>query len=172
MLTDLDKSNYSIVGERGLPENYPIPQNIDKLLFYIQRNLNMNTVVYALNTDLNGLINDVYPMKVFWIKYTDGGIRAELNQLQTKAFGYSSKKINNHTFEIIIDSYQELRFFIVSNQNESNYDIITKIQGKEAKLNNIYVFANEFGLFPKVEYIELYGHYLETNFPCFQKILI
>jgi len=110
-------------------------------------------------------------MKVFWIKYTDGGIRQELNYLQTKAFGYSSKKINNNTFEIQMDSYHELRFFIAKS-NFNTIDIVTKINEKDAKLNNIYVFANEFGIFPKVEYIELYGQSLENDFPSYQKLLI
>lgn len=171
MISNLDKSQFSINGEVGLPENYPVPKNIDNLLFYIQRNLNKNTVVYALNLDPNGCINEHFPMKVFWIKYTDGGVREELNYIQTKAFGYSSTKINNNTFEFKMDSYHDLRFFIAKDKNNS-HNIITKVNGADARLNNIYVYANEFGLFPKVEYIELYGHYTESSFPAYQKILI
>lgn len=172
MLTNLDKSHYQVNGERGLPESYPVPNGIDNLLFYIQRNLNMNTVIYALNRQLNGMIDEVYPMKVFWIKYTDGGVKTELNYIQTKAFGYTSKKINNSTFEIQMDSYHELRFFLAKNEAGTSCDIITKINGEDSKLKNIYVYANEFGLFPKVEYVELYGHQMNSDFPCYQKILI
>ena len=145
MLTNLDKSHCQINGERGLPENYPVPNGIDNLLFYIQRNLNMNTVIYALNRQLNGMIDEVYPMKVFWIKYTDGGVKAELNYIQTKAFGYTSKKINNSTFEIQMDSYHELRFFLATDESGTSCDIITKINGADSRLKNIYVYANEFG---------------------------
>jgi hypothetical protein len=171
MLKDFDKSQYSVFGERGLPEHYPIPSNIDNLLFYIQRNLNKNTIVYALNIDNDGIINEKYPMKVFWIKYTDGGIRQELNYLQHKAFGYSAHAINNHTYEFRMDSYHRLRFFIAKFE-DGTHKIITKINGVDAKLNNIYVFANEFGLFPKVEYIELYGQSPDNGFPCYEKISI
>lgn len=171
MLTEFDKSQYRIYGEIGLPESYPVPQNIDKLLFYIQRNLNMNTVVYSLNTDRYGIIDEHFPMKVFWIKYTDGGVRQELNSIQTKAFGYSSKKITSETYEFRMESYLQMRFFIAPVQ-DGRFGIVTKINGSDAVLNNIYVFANEFGLFPKVEYIELYGQNMTNGFPCYQKILI
>jgi len=171
MITNLDKSQFAINGERGLPENYPVPRDIDNLLFYIQRNLNTNTVVYALNTTPDGMINETYPMKVFWIKYTVGGIREELNFIQNKAFGYSASKINTHTFEFRMDSHKELRFFITK-PSDRPASIITKINKEDAVLNNIYVYANEFGLFPKVEYIELYGQSLASEMPLYQKILI
>jgi hypothetical protein len=170
MLTNLEKSQFTIAGERGLPENYPIPCDIDNLLFYIQRNLNKNTIVYALNTDALGMINPYFPMNVFWIKYTEGGNRVNLNFIQNKAFGYTSNHINSHTFEFYMDSYPSLRFFIIKSGSE--HKILTKIDDSDAIINNIYVYANEFGLFPKVEYIELYGEFLSSGFPCYKKILI
>lgn len=171
MLSEFDKPQFKIKGEKGLPENYPIPQGIPGLIFYIQRNLNKNTVIYTLNIDNNGFLNESYPMRVSWIKYTDGGIKTDLNFIQTKAFGYTSKKINNNAFEFVMDSYTRLRFFIGLNEN-NEYKIFTKINKKDAILSNIYVYANEFGLFPKVEYIELYGTDFETKWPTYQKILI
>lgn len=171
MLSELEKSKYIIDGERGLPENYPVPKDIKGLLFYIQRNLNKNTVIYTINQNSDGFLNTDFPMNVFWIKYTEGGIKSDLNYLQTKAFGYTSKQINNNTFEFKMDSHMALRFFIAKDSTD-NYNIITKINSKDAILSNIYVFANEFGIFPKVEYVELYGEYLEDNASCYQKILI
>ena len=170
MLTSLDKSQFKIFGERGLPESYPIPNQIDGLLFYIQRNLNMNTVVYVLNRK-NGLINDHHPMDVYWLKYTSGGTIQELNVIQNQlAFGYKANKINNHTFEISM-SYDKLRFFLVQNEL-TGYHIQTKINNKSALLSNIYVYADELGLFPDVKYIELYGIEMDSQLPCYQKILI
>jgi len=171
MFSELDKSKFNVNGERGLPEEYPVPKNIEGLLFYIQRNLNKNTIVYTINLNPDGFLNETYPMNVFWIKYTEGGIKTKLNFLQTKAFGYSAKKINNQTFEFIMDSHKEIKFFIVKNE-QNEYNIISKVNNIDAKMTNIYVYANEFGLFPKMEYIELFGEYLHNNFPCYEKIAI
>jgi len=171
MLPELGKPKFNIKGERGLPENYPVPRNINNLLFFIQRNLNKNTIVYTLNYNPDGFLNESFPMNVFWIKYTEGGIKTDLNCLQTKAFGYTSKKIDNHTFEFTMDSHKKLKFFIAKNE-QNEYKIISKVNNIDARLTNIYVFANEFGLFPKMEYIELYGEYLHNDLPCYEKIAI
>ena len=45
-------------GEYGLPEHYPTPPRSDNLLFYIQRNHNMNTVVYEINKHMDGRVNE------------------------------------------------------------------------------------------------------------------
>jgi len=171
MLTHLEKSQFIISGEKGLPEDYPTPKNINNLLFYIQRNLNKNTIVYSMNKTLDGQLHKTYPMKVFWIKYTYGGIEQELNYIQNKAFGYTSKWINDETFEFVMDSYNKLRFFVAKNPN-NQHKIITKINNEDCYLSNIYVYANELGLFPDVRYIELYGNNLKNGFPSYQRILI
>jgi len=171
MLINIDKSHYFIEGEKGLPEDYPMPKNVDNLLFYIQRNLNTNTICYSLNLNNLGLLNKTYPMKVFWIKYTKGGIEQELNFIQNKAFGYTSRWINDDLFEFKMDSYRKLKFFVAKNK-DGQFQIITKIKGQIAVLNNIYVFANELGLFPDVRYIELYGEGQENEYPTYERILI
>ncbi len=172
MLTSLDKSQFNVFGERGLPENYPTPKQIDGLLFYIQRNLNMNTVVYVLNINNDGHINLDHPMKVYWVKYTSQGEVQELNYIQNKlAFGYSAESINKETFEFFMVSYTKLKFYLVKEEN-LDHRIVTKINKKDAYLSNIYVYADELGLFPKVKYIELYGLDINSQFPCYQKILI
>jgi len=173
MLTNINKSKISIEGECGLPENYPIPSQIEGLLFYIQRNLNKNTVVYVLNINLDGTINEEYPMKVYWIKYTSGGQVQKLNHIQNKlVYGYTSKKISNHVFEITMVSYRKLRLFICLDPKSREYRISTKIGDKNGYLNNIYVYAEEFGLFPDVKYFELYGMESDSDFPSYERILI
>ena len=64
--------------EYGLPEHYPIPE-VPNLLFYIQRNINNNTVVYTLNKDKNGCVNQELPLRVYWLIYKEGGVVRELN---------------------------------------------------------------------------------------------
>ena len=173
MLSGLDKSQFALIGEHGLPENYPIPSKVDGLLFFIQRNLNMNTVVYVLNKNLDGTVNEHYPMNVYWIKYTNGGQVQELNYIQNKlAFGYESNMISNNVFEITMVSQKKLRFFLCLDADSETYRIVTKINDKNAYLNNIYVYAEEFGLFPDVKYIELYGLEAESLFPSYQRLLI
>ena len=171
MITDLDKNKYPIYGERGLPTNYPIPKVSDNLLFYIQRNLNFNTVVYEINKNTSGQINQDYPMDVYWIKYSEHGQVQQLNFIQNNlAFGYKSKLINSETYSFKMVSADMFQFYITN--IDGQHSVITKINDQDAILSNIYVFADEVGLFPDVRYIEFYGNYLNNQFPAYQKVIL
>ncbi len=156
MYTDLTKSQFVIKGESGLPDDYPVPKDVDNLLFFIQRNLNKNTLVYTLNKNPDGLINQDYPINVNWINYSSDGSQGVLNNIQKKAFGYKSRKINNTTYECCMTSYKKLKFF-VSQEENGHSATYCNINGSISELKNIYVYADEFGIFPQVKYIELFG---------------
>ena len=171
MITDLKKNALPIVGERGLPEYYPTPEYSDNLLFYIQRNLNLNTVAYEVNYLSDGSINRDYPLHVYWIKYSEHGQIQELNYIQNKlAYGYRSKIINHETFEFRMVSQKNLVFYLAKINGQ--FRVVTKINKKDSILNNIFVFADDVGLFPDVRYIEFYGSEIRSGFPSYQKLSI
>lgn len=164
------KKDVGLFGEFGLPESYPVPK-IDGLLFYIQRNLNQNTIVYVINENKEGLLDQNSPMDVYWINYTDGGVAKSLNLIQNKlAFGYESYPINNVSCRFQMVSYDQ-DFFIGKNE-EGNYKVYTSLDGHMTILNNIYIYAEDFGVFPQVKYIEFYGKDLESSLPRYNKVLL
>jgi len=170
MLTSLSKAKYHINGVRGLPEHYPVPPQNEHTLFYIQRNLNHNTVVYEMNTLRDGLISDETPMKVYWIKYTQGGKHLGLNVIQNKlAYGYESEKIAKGLYSFRMVSYKKIKFYIAEDK-EGKYRVITSINGEQSYLSNIYVYAEELGLFPDVKYFEMYGENIKSGLPNYEKI--
>lgn len=154
---------------QGLPKDYPIPVK-DGLLFYIQRNQNINTVVYEINLNQMGDWNLDEPMKVYWIKYNELQEEAELNYIQNKlAYGYRSRVISPELVEFEFVSYNK-KFFI-RKQSNGTYQVTTRLMGKLSVLSNMYVYAEEFGVFPEVKFVELYGTCVETHCPCFEKII-
>lgn len=170
MITDLTKAGYNYFGERGLPEHYPVPDMGDDGLFYIQTNQNENTVIYAINRREAQLINEEEPLHVYWVRYTEGGKRVELNTIQKQlAYGYRSKKICNHTYEISVVSYGDRKIFIDAKSKFGAVALIT-VNGRMAYLTNIYVYAQQMGLFPDVKYLELYGFDIKTERPVYEKI--
>lgn len=172
MKSKVVQNTYVSPGQNGLPANYPIPEKTDDLLFYIQRNQNKNTVVYNLNRNCDGCINQEFPMEAYWINYSDGGMRKNLNYFQNKlAYGYQSKLINSNTFEFHFMSYEKLRFFI-GKQEDGNFKALLSIDGQMSILNNVYVYAEEFGVFPQVKFIELFGISTDKGTPAYQRILI
>ena len=173
MKPDKLKKIEHLPGEMGLPRHYPVPEDSDDLLFYIQRNQNENTVIYELNRTASGQMNLDLPMVASWIQYSWGGVKKELNLIQSKlAYGYSSKEISHDLIEFEFVSYDKLKFFIAKHSKTGQYIVTTKFNGIMARLKNIYVYAHEMGVFPDVKYIELYGEDLSSNLPVYHKITI
>jgi len=172
MIFDTQKRQNPDPRAKGLPEFYPVPPITENHLFYIQRNHNFNTIVYELNRHSDGRIKADVPMHPFWIQYTDGGEYSELNYYQNKmAYGYTSKQVNPYCFEFNFVSYEALKLFI-SKDNEEKYSVFCNIQNEMSILNNIYVYAEEFGVFPNVKFIELYGQHIESKLGVYQRINI
>lgn len=168
-----NKSNECVTrGLKGLPEWYPTPSEPD-LLFYIQRNQNINTVIYKLNRNHHGDIDLSNPIRVFWRQFLHGGYDQPLNYIQKElAYGYKFKVINDDTIAFNIVSYKDFKLYITKRENESSYMVRCKINGELAILSNVYVYVDEIGAFPIVEYIELYGIEEKSGLPCYEKIFI
>ena len=172
MKYELRKKKYVDPGSRGRPKWYPVPPKDEDLLFYIQRNQNQDAIVYRLNRNLDGLVNEFLPMDAYWIKFSEGGIRRELNDLQNRlAFGYDSEKISNDLYKFHFVAYKNISFYI-HNLGRRGYKAVYQRGEKTIILNNIYVYAVEFGVFPDVKYIEFFGEDLATGNPDYQKLTI
>ncbi len=155
-------------GEVGLPADYPKPM-IENLMFYIQRNDNTNTVLYTLNINENGLLDSNNPLKVFWKRYFDQGELKDLNMIQRKlAYGYNALKRRKDYYEFSLAAYADKKMFL--RKYGQSYKVITKVNGMWAKLDNIYVFTESLGVFPKVKFAEIYGSDLRYGLPVYEKL--
>src|SRR5437763_9064848 len=65
---------------RMRPE-YPVP-NEPYMLYYIERSVNSNTVVYAAHTDSRGRIDPDTPVDAYWRWYNVDGHRKPLNLIE------------------------------------------------------------------------------------------
>ena len=52
---------------------YPKPEGVDNLLFYVQRTINANTIVYTLNEDKDGNLNEIVGVEKIrqYVYYTE-----------------------------------------------------------------------------------------------------
>ncbi|TAG32074.1 MAG: DUF4833 domain-containing protein [Sphingobacteriia bacterium] len=147
-------------------DTFPIPSNIPNQLFYLQRTTNTNTIIYALNTNSKGVLDDSNPIKIFWIRYSEGGMRKELNLIQrTFAYGTMSEKNNDGSFSIRLVAYKKHELVLRKLPTESGYRIFTLINKKYAILNRVFIRIDAGGsLFkPNIVYIELKGTELATG---------
>src|SRR4051812_37026376 len=92
-------------------ENFPVPPQSLKTLFYIQRTPNKNTILYDLNIDEKGQLDSEEPVYPYWIRYSEEGQKEDLSYIQRNyAYGLKSKRISKDEFELRFVSYKRLPF--------------------------------------------------------------
>ena len=156
---------------QSLPIDYPTPSDNGNLLFYIQRNHNKNTVLYDINYLADGSINSHDPMHVFWLRYDDSGEAKELNYMQDAlVYGYHAESINHESYSFRFVASKEKQFYIAK-MPSGRYRTLTKINGEMSILSNIYVYAEDFGVFPIIKSVEFFGKTMDGLNTVYEKVL-
>jgi hypothetical protein len=150
---------------------FPVPPPSKDLLFYIQRNKNANTIVYEARRDADGRLAAKDPVRVTWIRNTEGGTREPLN-LMERAIAYGVS--HQHTKE----GMATLRFvasdrylFIVQIRPGGQAEAWITLQGRMAKLHHIYVQAVEGAWRPKIAYVDIHGTDVITGKPLMEHVI-
>lgn len=147
------------------PATLPVPKNIKDMKFYLQRDPNTNTVVYALNRTPQGTLNEEEPIQGYWIRYAEKGERQELSYIQRKfAYGLKTKKLGEDNYEVRFVSYAKKLLYLRKNPQDNQFWVYTTINQKECILDRIFVRI-EGGTFwvPNVLYVELIGRDTATG---------
>lgn len=145
-------------------DNFPSPKGIVNQLFYLQRDPDTNTLVYKLNI-VNGELNDLEPVSVFWIRYAEGGKIKELSSMQKRlAYGIKSRKIEKDKHELSFVSYPDLKLLLMKSSKRNSYQVYTMIEKQQIVLNRIFVRTNKNSIgWPNVVYIELNGETVDEG---------
>lgn len=137
---------------------FPTPPDNPNTLFYVQRDPNINTIMYDLNVDKNGKLDAESPLHIYWIKYAEKGQKEELNYIQRKfAYGINSKKTGDEQYDVRFVSYKKLPL-VLKKADDNKYHIFVNADQKQIMLNRIFVKV-EGGSFwlPNIVYVELKG---------------
>lgn len=152
---------------------YPTPERTPKRLFFIQRNISKNVVVYDAKTKEDGLLKVKDPAKVYWKKYNknQGGKEFDLKWIERnlayKLKIYDTKK-NSSKASII--SYKAQKFNIVQ-QEDGLIEAIVEIKGRKAIMHYIFMHMVEGSFTHAVNYLEVGGEDLETGKFIFDQFL-
>jgi phosphoribosyl-ATP pyrophosphohydrolase len=147
-----DKSNPS-------PLKFPTPKGITNQLFYLQRDPNLNTLIYELNLDKSGVLNEDQPVLAYWIRYDENQAKKDLSYIQRKfAYGVDAKKLGKDQFELRFVSHKKLPLYLTKSAEDKKYHVYVTINNKKLLLDRIFVRI-EGGSFwiPNVKYVELRG---------------
>ena len=143
------------------------------VMFYIQKNTNPNTVVYALKLAANGKINPEEPIEVFWRRYQEDGARKKLGWLE-KTFAFDFKvrtvqsKENTYVFSLIAMKSKNI---YVTQTKTGKPNVFMKIAGKTARLERIYVMVDDSKKIQSVNSMELFGRDYKTGKLVYEKII-
>lgn len=147
---------------QGQP-SYPIPQKTDKLLFYLQRSHNKNTIVYELNTLPDGKVDVKNPIHVSWIRFEEAGRRAELSFIQRRAFGVKCRTADKNdksgnNFIVQFNNFNKREIRLVKSTS-GTYNAFMKINNETAELECVYIKAenNAIGIPISFKYMDVYG---------------
>jgi hypothetical protein len=157
---------------QGRPSDYPFIDDYPNLLFYIQRNQNFNSVVYETNILAGGLLNLNQPINIHWLKYEKNGIieQHQLNYLQKKlAYGYQHKVISNDLIEFRFVSYDQMKFFLGKN-SLGRFRVYTKMNDANIEITSMFIYAEDFGVFPQVKFAEFFGTNVTTGDSFYKKL--
>ena len=155
------------------PAPFPVPNGVPNQLFYLQRDPNTNTVIYQLNVDRAGHLDENEPVNVFWLRYDEHGERKELNFIQRKfAYGLTAEKLATDKYELKFAAYGKLRFYLLRSPTDKAFHVYTTIAGKQLQLERVFLRI-EGGTFwvPNVKYIEFKGLSTATREPLVERVL-
>jgi hypothetical protein len=133
-------------------------------LFKIERNRDIDEVVYDINLDAEGRINRKNPIKIYWIKNTVGGIEENLTWVQRK-FGYGLKFLKIDDSEIIFRfvSYIDREFTLKKN-SYGFYKVYSLIENQVSEVQKISIkFDGGTLMSPKVRSVVLHGINTKTR---------
>ncbi|TAK45148.1 MAG: DUF4833 domain-containing protein [Saprospiraceae bacterium] len=155
----------------GRPADYITPPKTERSLFFIQRNLNKNTIVYDARLKSDGSFEGK-PIDVYWRRYATTGERRDLKWLERSfAYGYNAKKEkNDNSYWIELTAYDKRKIHLQKTPDGKPVATMT-IGGKYCQLEYIWVFADNSGSWPKVKHVDLHGKNMITGEPVFERIL-
>ena len=173
MIMGISLSTYS-QNEESVFDGIPIPTD-GNMMFYIQKNTNPNTVVYALNIGSDGKINPKEPIEVFWRRYEkENGIKKKLGWVEkTFAFDFKVKSVKNktNTYVFSLIAMKNKKLFVTQDKKGAPLVLMT-ISGKTAILERIFVMVDDTNkTFQKVLSMQLFGRDSKTGELVYEKIL-
>lgn len=156
-------------------DNYPVPAKTDKMLFYLQRSHNRNTIIYDLNTLPCGEIDKKKPVNIYWIRYEEGGKKVELSFLQNKAFGVHCLASDKEkgSFILLFNCFDK-RKIILSKTDTGYYKAFVTINHEMAELISAFIKSenNSLGVPLSMKFIEFHGISVKSGKTISEKVII
>jgi hypothetical protein len=142
---------------RVRPE-FPIP-NEPNMLFYVERSVNSNTVIYAANVDSHGRIDPDTPVNAYWRWYNVDGHKKPLILIE-RMLAYGIKSVRHDgphgavTFKLAAVPERKI---VVALDGRGHPEALMQIGDRWIKIVYVYLYVDDSGLWPKVPALDIFG---------------
>jgi len=132
--------------------------------FHVDSNRSRHQVHYGVHTDPQCRPSGEEPAYNYWVRLGQAGAAnttRPLSFLQQMAYGFQTQRVRGDgRVELRLRALPERLFTIRAAPvtDGCKTETFVTIDGKEAYLDKVFVFADEGFFLPEVRYIELYGH--------------
>ncbi len=135
---------------------FKVPEEPNQL-FYIERSVNSNTVVYAARLDAHGAIDPKTPVDVFWRWYNVDGHKKNLNFIeQMMAYGvHANPPRPNRPVTFTIAALPE-RVLTLDLDDQKHAEALLQIGDRTVKVDYIYLEVVD-GIVPSVPALDIFG---------------
>ncbi len=133
-------------------------------LFFLQRTLNANTVVYTTHFDRSGKLNHDSPVSVYWRRFQENGQVMPLRWYE-RAFGFGVKLRKTDTPNTLRLTFNGLKSHPLELRQTAPFTaaLFARIDNRDYRLIYAYLDVDESGLLPKVTRLRLYTHDPQTG---------
>jgi len=142
---------------RVRPE-YPVP-NEPNMLFYIERSVNSNTVIYAAHLDSQWHFDPDTPIDAYWRWYNVDGHKKPLILIE-RMLAYVVNSVRHDgphgsiTFKV---AAVPERKFVLDLDDHGRPEALMQIGDRRVKLVYVYLYVDDSGFWPKVPALDIFG---------------
>ena len=149
------------VAAPGPPSSFP--------LFIVERTTNGNVVHYDARLDANGQLDSREPVGAYWTIGSERGKRQDLSFLERRrAWGFDIMKKSEGRYIMTVVSQKTIQIEVY--QEGGRVRAETSIAGGRAYLRKIFVNIEGPLLFPKVNYIDLFGSDVASGMERYERL--
>ncbi|WP_216665311.1 DUF4833 domain-containing protein [Pseudoruegeria sp. HB172150] len=140
-----------------LQPEWPVPDEPNQI-FYLQRSINANTIVFTARYDGDGQL--VFPdaAEIYWRRYGDAGERMPLKPIEKiLAFGMQiRKRPEPDQYTVWLNPLPQLSMLLMQTA-PGQAQLLGRIGGQTARAVYAYAEVDDTGLIPRVNGLSLHG---------------
>ena len=147
---------------------YPIPSGNPDMLFYLQRSLDLNSVIYEANymNEKGGhrKLNSDDPVDIYWLIHDKERSVKPLSGLQKLGYGVRSESVENEVIKLKLVAYREMPILLKPSLKDNKYQAHVSVEGKDILLAKVFInIDGGTKLKPNVTFIEITGTESQTG---------